>query len=167
MRFGFRLKHYIFNAFREIFVHHHGSLEFRAKIFALVLAADETAPMENFITVKEIGLHIYSGDEDRANLLLLTTKELVQKVRDNNGLNIDTLVQDILQELKIVPRYAKKIDIQSLRPILALTEDEDALAYQENILEFLEKLKDETLHTKRHQIDESEKLSKLNTTKEK
>lgn len=166
MRLGFRFKHYIFNAFREIFVHHHGSLEFRAKIFALVIAADEKAPIENFITVKDIGLHIYDGDEDRANLLLLTTKELVQKVKDNNGLNIDTLVHDIVQELKIVPRYAKKIDIKSLRPILVLTQDEDTLSYQENILEFLEKLKDETLHTKRHQIDESEKLSNLNIMKE-
>ncbi|MBN2815665.1 MAG: hypothetical protein JXQ67_03225 [Campylobacterales bacterium] len=157
MRLGFRLKHYLFNAFRELFVHHHGSLEFRAKVFALVVAADETSRLENFITIKDLGLHIYEGDEDRANLLMLTTKELVQKVRDNNGLNIDTLVADIQQELRIIPRYAKKIDIKTLRPILALTEDEDTLAYQENILEFLEKLKDETLHKKRHEIDESEK----------
>lgn len=103
-------------------------------------------------------MHIYDGDEDRANLLMLSTKELVQKVKDNNGLDIDTLVASIQKELKIVPRYAKKIDIKALRPLLSLTRDEDTLAYQENILEFLENLKEETLHSKKEQIAEQEKL---------
>lgn len=160
MRLGFRLKHYFFSAFREFFVHHHGSLEFRAKIFALIIAANEEAKVESFIVVKDLGLHIYDGDTDRANLLMISTKELVKKVRENNGLDIDTLVYHIQKELKIVPRYAKKIDIRSLRPLLAMTYDEDTLAYQENILEFLENLKDETLHSRREQIDESEKLVK-------
>jgi len=162
MRLGFRLKHHFFSAFREFFVHHHGSLEFRAKIFALIIAANEKAKVESFITVKDLGLHIYDGDTDRANLLMLSTKELVQKVRENNGLDVDTLVQHIQKELKIVPRYAKKIDIKAIRPLLALTYDEDTLSYQENILEFLGKLKDETLNTKRDQINESEKLAKKN-----
>lgn len=162
MRLGFRLKHYLFNAFRELFVHHHGSLEFRAKIFALIIAADEKSKVENFIIVKDLGLHIYDGDEDRANLLLLTTKELVQKVRENNGLNVDTLVTSIQQELRIVPRYAKKIDTKALRPLLALTQNEDTLSYQENILEFLDKLKNDTLYTKKYEIDESEKLASQN-----
>jgi len=165
MGLGFRLKYYFFNAFREFFVHHHGSLEFRAKIFALIITADEKAKVENFTIIKDLGLHIYDGDEDRANLLLLTTKELVQKVRENNGHNIDSLVSSIQQELKIIPRYAKKIDVKALRPLLALTEDEDTLIYQENILEFLDKLKDETLHTKRAEIDESEKLAKQSKEK--
>ncbi len=145
MRLGFRLKHHFFSAFRELFVHHHGSLEFRAKIFALVIAANDKAKVENYIIVKDIGMHIYDGDVDRSNLLMLSTKEMVQKVRDKNGLDLDTLVLHIIKELKIVPRYAKKIDIKSLTPLLALTHDEDTLAYQKNILEFLQALKDEIL----------------------
>ncbi len=145
MRLGFRLKHFLFSAFRELFVHHHGSLEFRAKIFALVIGANEQARVENYIIVKDIGMHIYDGDEDRANLLMISTKEMVQKIKDNNGLNLDKLVVNIIKELRIVPRYAKKIDIKSLKPLLSLTHDEDTLAYQNNILEFLEKLKEETL----------------------
>ena len=43
MRLAFKIKHHFFSAFREVFVHHHGSLEFRAKIFALVIAANEKA----------------------------------------------------------------------------------------------------------------------------
>jgi len=146
MRLGFRLKHHFFSAFREFFVHHHGSLEFRAKIFALIIAANEKAKVENFIIVKDIGMHIYDSDVDRSNLLMLSTKEKVQKVRDDNGLDIDLLVSSIQKELKIVPRYAKKIDIKALKPLLLLTHDEDTHSYQENILEFLETLKDETLN---------------------
>ena len=148
MRLGFRLKHHFFSAFRELFVHHHGSLEFRAKIFALVIAANENAKVESYIIVKDIALNIYNGDTDRANLLMLSTKEMVQKVKDNNGLNLDTLVEHIQKELKIVPRYAKKIDIKALKPILLLAHDPDTISYQENILSFLQNLKDETLKSK-------------------
>ena len=148
MRLSFRIKHYFFSAFRELFVHHHGSLEFRAKIFALVIAANEKAKVENFIVVKDIAMNIYNGDTDRANLLMISTKELVQKVRDDNGLNIDNLISTILQELKIVPRYAKKIDLKALKPLTLLTHDEDTLSYQNNILEFLQTTKDEILNKK-------------------
>ena len=148
MRLTFRLKHYFFSAFRELFVHHHGSLEFRAKIFALIIAANDNAKVENYVIVKSIGMDIYKGDEDRANLLMMTTKEMVQKVKENNGLDLDTLVANILKELKIVPRYAKKIDTKALEPLLALSYDEDTSSYQENILEFLQTLKDEILQKK-------------------
>ena len=145
MKLGFRIKHYFYNAFRELFVHHHGSLAFRAKIYALIIAANEHASVDNFIIVKKHGLEIYKNDKDRANLLLLSTKEMVQKIKDDNGLGIDALIQSIQQDLKAAPRYAKKIDIESLHEFLTLTHDEDSFAYQKNILEFLQKLKDETL----------------------
>ncbi len=148
MRLSFRIKHHFFSAFREFFVHHHGSLEFRAKIFALVIAVNEKAKVENFIVVKDIAMNIYNGDTDRANLLMISTKELVQKVRDDNGLNIDNLISSILQELKIVPRYAKKIDIKALKPLILLTHDEDTISYQNNILEFLQTTKDDILNKK-------------------
>jgi hypothetical protein len=127
-------------------VHHHGSLEFRAKIFALVIAANENAKVENFIVVKDIGLNIYNGNSDRSNLLMISTKELVQKVRDNNDLDIDQLVVSIQKELKIVPRYAKKIDIKALKPLTLLSHDEDTISYQNSILEFLQTTKDDILN---------------------
>lgn len=151
-------KHKFISAFREIFVHHHGSLEFRAKIFALIIASFENELNENkelYKIVNEYGKELYS-DRHRADLLTITTKELVKKVYDNNGLDIDTLIANIQKEIKIVPRYAKKIDIDALKPMLALTHDEELLSYQENILEFLQNLKDETLHAKQEQIQRSE-----------
>lgn len=162
MRVGFKLKHYIFNAFRELFVHHHGSLEFRAKILALIIGVDEDFAEENFTIIKNIGLDIYNGDEDRANLLLLTTQELLKKLRQSGGLTTDLLIADIVHELKVVPRYAKKIETSPLAPILLCTQDEETLAYQENIIEFLEKLKNETLQTKQREIDEYEKSKQIN-----
>jgi len=151
-------KHKFFSAFREIFVHHHGSLEFRAKIFALMIASFENKIDENkelFKIVKEYGLNLYK-DEHRAHLLTITTKELVKKVYDNNGLDIDTLIANIQKELKIVPRYAKKIDVDALKPILSYTQDNELLSYQENILEFLQTLRNETLKTRQEQIEKSE-----------
>lgn len=156
MRFSFKLKHHFFSAFREFFVHHHGSLEFRAKIFALLIVSNEEVDDDSYQVVKNIGMDIYNNDEDRANLLMLSTKELVKKVQDNNGLDIDTLVSHIQKELKIIPRYAKKIDIDSLLPIINLTRDSDTISYQENILEFLKNLKEETLHNKKTQIAKDE-----------
>jgi hypothetical protein len=156
MRLSFKLKHHFFSAFREFFVHHHGSLEFRAKIFALIIVSNEEINEDNYLIVKKIGMDIYKNDDDRANLLMLSTKELVKKVQDNNGLDIDTLISHIQKELKIIPRYAKKIDIKSLQPIIDQTRDRDTISYQENILEFLKTLKEETLHNKKSQIAKDE-----------
>jgi len=153
MSFFFKLKHHFFSAFRELFVHHHGSLNFRAKIFALVISADENATEENYKIVKQIALNLYHNDEERATLLMLMTKELVNKVRKENGLYLETLITHIQKELKIVPRYAKKIDLERLKPLLSLPNDPDTILYQEKILLFLEKLKKETLEKEQIVLD--------------
>ena len=147
-KIGFRLKHRFFNAFREIFVHHYNSLDFRAKVLALMITANEHPKVENFILVKQIAREIYKKDEDRANLLMLTTKELVDRILTKHTLSSDKLVESIVNNVKLVPRYAKKIDIEALSRFLDLSEDEDTLAYQKNILEFLQNLKNETLGDK-------------------
>lgn len=155
MRLSFRIKHHFFNAFREFFVHHHGSLEFRAKVFSLMIAVNNSSTKESYILVRDIGLRIYH-DSERADLLMLTTKEKVKQLNDERTTDIDTLVNSILHDLKIVPRYAKKINLAELRELLPLTFDENILCYQENILEFLEKLKNETIQSKEEQINKDE-----------
>ena len=155
MKFGFKFKYRFFNAFRELFVHHHGSLEFRAKIFALIIATNKEIDIKNYSIIQEIGIRIYKNDEDRTNLLVLTTKEHVKKILQND--DIDILISSIQKELKIVPRYAKKINIELLKPLLDLTQDKDTLSYQENILEFLQTLKNETLQSNKLQIEKDEK----------
>jgi len=162
MTLSFRIKQFFYNAFRELFVYHHNSLEFRAKIFALVISADENPRVENYIIVKNAGLKIYNNNEDRANLLMLHTKELVKKIKANNGLQSDRLINNIQKELRIVPRYAKKIDTSDLQPLLLLPFDEDTVAYQKNIIEFLESIKEDILHENKEQIaKDEEKLKQL------
>jgi len=165
MRLSFRLKHHFFSAFREFFVHHHGSLDFRAKIFALLIAANEDSTLDSYAIIKNLGLDIYEQNEERANLLMLTTKEKVDKVKENNGLDIDILIASIQRDLKIVPRYAKKINLDDLEKLLPLTYDIDTLSYQENILEFLDNLKAETLKDKKYQIAKDEQILKLKDKK--
>ncbi|TKI69699.1 hypothetical protein FCU45_06475 [Sulfurimonas crateris] len=156
MQLASKIKHYLFNAFRELFVYNHSSLEFRAKLFALLLSANENIKADDFLIIKKIGMNIYKNDDERANLLMLNTKELVNKVKENNGLDIDTLVSSIQKELKLMPRYAKKIDIDSLRELLLLSHDRDTISYQENMIEFLQKTKEDTLHERKSQIAKDE-----------
>ncbi|MFA5233357.1 MAG: hypothetical protein WC390_03080 [Sulfurimonas sp.] len=153
---NFKIKSHFFSAFRELFVHHHGSLEFRAKIFALVISANDEIKAENYDIVKKIGIEIYKNDEDRANLLMLSTKELVKKIKENNEFTIDTLIASIQKELRMVPRYAKKIEVEPLRELIYLSHDNDTISYQANILEFLKAIKEETLHEKKSQIAKDE-----------
>lgn len=142
MAIRFSLKHFFYNAFRELFLYHHSSLEFRAKLFAAVIAADDEANECEFDLVKEAGMTIYK-DEDRSNTLVLTTREMVEKVLENNGLDIDALVEDIIFDLKTVPRYALKIELEQLQPLLGCQSNPDITLYQKNILRLLGALREE------------------------
>ncbi|HFU76876.1 MAG TPA: hypothetical protein ENK68_00025, partial [Epsilonproteobacteria bacterium] len=122
MALSYKIKHYFYNAFRELFIYHHNSLEFRAKVFALIIASNDEdhtidCAMEHVLAA---GLLIYKN-QDRANTLALTTKEYCNKVYDRNGLNIDDLIEDITKELRQIPRYINKIDIDHLKPIIECT----------------------------------------------
>jgi len=142
IKFFFKLKHYLYTGLREVLVYHHNSLEFRAKIFALIIGANENPQNCEYEIVHEAGMAIYK-DEDRVNMLLLTTKEYVDKVHQKNGLNIDDLLEDIQKELHQLPRYASKIDIEALKPLVECSIDEDTSSYQLRMLEFLHTLKEE------------------------
>ncbi len=155
MRLGLELKHYFYNAFRELFVHHHGSLEFRARIFALLLSSYDTIYDEYYDKLREITLKIYENDEDRANLLVLLTSEFVQKIK-NATISQDELIATINKEIRVAPRFAKKIDIEPLKTLAFLSHDRDTNDYQNRILEFLESLKDEMLHTNKDKIEKDE-----------
>lgn len=142
MAIRFSFKHYLFNAFRELFLYHHNSLEFRAKLFAAVISADDKASECEFDQVEAAGMQIYN-DEDRSNTLVLTTREMVEKVLKNNGLDIDALIEDIIRDLKTVPRYALKIDLAQLKPLLECQDNPDITAYQKSILRLFGELRSE------------------------
>jgi len=142
MKFFFNIKHYLYSGLREVLVYHHNSLEFRAKVFALVIAVNEHPSECEYSLVYEAGMSIYK-DEERVNLLILNTKEYVKKVHAKNGLNIDDLVEDVVKEIRQIPRYADKIDTNLLRPIMECSIEEDTSTYQIRMIDFLDRLKKE------------------------
>ena len=143
MRPYFKIKHYVLSAFREIFIYHHNSLLFRAKLFALLIAVDSEEHVDYYINLRSAAAKIYDN-EDRIDLLIMSTKEMVKKIKKSSDLNVDKLIESIVKELKDIPRYAKKIDTKILSSLLQVTDDEETRVYQERIVEFLEKLKTET-----------------------
>lgn len=144
MKFFFNIKHYLYTGLREVLVYHHSSLEFRAKTFALIISANRYPTQCEYALVHEAGMQIYK-DKDRANMLLLTTREYVNKVHKKNGLYIDDLVEDIRSEVRQVPRFVSKIDISLLEPLIECGVDEDTSTYQIRMLEFLASLKEERI----------------------
>jgi len=142
MKIFFNLKHYLYSGLREVLVYHHNSLEFRAKLFALIIAANDHPSECEYTLVYEAGMNIYK-DEERVKILLLNTKEYVKKVSNKNGLNIDGLVEDIVKEVRQIPRYASKIDTTILMPIAECSIDEDTSTYQIRMIAFLQRLKEE------------------------
>lgn len=142
MGFGQKMKNHFINAFREVFLYHHSSLEFRAKLFASVIAANANAGECEFETVRSAGVIIYN-DETRSASLELTAKEYVEKVIEENGLNNDMLIEEIMRDLKDIPRYAKKIDTSLLETLIDCHDDEDTALYQRRIIELFERLRNE------------------------
>jgi hypothetical protein len=136
-----KIKYYLFNAFREVFMYHHSSLEFRAKLFASVISANPNAGDCEFTLVKENARQIYN-DASRSAALELTVREIVTKVVENNGLNNDDLIEDIMRDIKDMPRYTKKIDIAMLRPYLECHHNEEISIYQMRIIELFERQHD-------------------------
>lgn len=142
MKLLFNLKHYLYTGLREVLVYHHSSLEFRAKVFAVIIAANHHPAACDYDLVFDAGMQIYK-DMDRANMLVLTTREYVQKVHKKNDLSIDDLIEDIRKEIRQIPRYAHKISPEQLLPLCECTVDEDTSTYQIRIIEFLERMKSE------------------------
>jgi len=130
------IRNYFFSAFREIFVYHHTSLEFRAKLYALMIASTNEPFRHYFQTLEDIAKDIY-GESDRAGALVLTVKEYVNAVHTKKTFSDQKLLYEIIQELRIVPRYALKIEPNHLRQLQECTEDNDSRIYQERLIEFL------------------------------
>lgn len=131
--------------FREFLVYHHGSVEYRAKIFTLMISANGKMCECEKQKLKEIAFSIYNKDTDRAELLLDTVHEYHDKIITENGLNFEHLIQLVMKETREVKRFAQKIDISLLRQLMECTdeESEEEMIFQERVLEFLEDLKNE------------------------
>jgi hypothetical protein len=133
------IKAWFLSFFREIFVYHNSSLEFRAKLIASIVGANKSIDACEQDLLIDVAKQIYPNDEARVDVLLNTTKEYVEKIVENNGLDMNELILSINQDLKDNKRFHQKIDIQQLKRFLACAKnDEETYITQIRIIEFLE-----------------------------
>jgi uncharacterized tellurite resistance protein B-like protein len=135
----------IMRMFREFLVHHHSSLEYRAKILTLMISSDGEMDECEKQKLKEIAFEIYKDDPDRAEVLIDTVTEFHNKIVNDNGLDYEHLILQVARETREVRRFADKIDIDLLKRLHECIddEDEDERIFQERIIEFLQHLKEE------------------------
>ncbi len=141
-----RVRNHFFSAFRELFVYHHTSLEFRAKTYALMIAGAEE-PVHHYLeTLETIAREIYA-ETDRAGALVMTVKEYVDSAYAKKKGHEQMLLNEIIQELRLMPRYALKIEPAHLRKLQECTQGSDSKIYQERIIDFLsqKRLEHETI----------------------
>ena len=140
------IKNYFFSAFREIFVYHHSSLEFRAKIYALVIASGNEPIHRYQETLQEIASRIYN-DPDRSDALVMTVKEYLNSVQNKKHHGEESLLIEVIRELRQVPRFALKIEPNHLLSLQEHTHDRDSKIYQSRLIDFLgqKRLEYETL----------------------
>lgn len=129
------------HTFREFFIYHHNSLEFRAKIYTLIIMANSKNGECEFNKLDSIVEEIYPNSLRRQNALILTVKEYIEKIHEPNGLGVDELILDIQKSLRREKRYSKKINLEHLKLISECTDESDSIIYQKRIIDFLERLK--------------------------
>ena len=129
--------------FREFLVYHHGSLEFRAKILTLMVAVDGKLSECEEKKLREIACQIYEEDKERAELLVDTVKEYLNKIVTKNGLDFEDLVQLVEKETKEVKRFSSKINVELFESFQECLENEEDKLFQQRVLEFLARLKEE------------------------
>lgn len=129
--------------FREFLVYHSSSLEFRAKLITLMIASDNEINECEEKALREAADKIYSGDDERAELLVDTVKEYYEKIKTDNGLNFNHLIILVQREIRENRRFSKKIDIEILKSFSTCLKEEDDKIFNQHIIEFLEELKEE------------------------
>ena len=130
-----KIKLRFLSAFRDFFVYHHKSLEFRAKIFAAMISAKFDPDEDDFYVLNDIVSEIYENDQTRKDFLIQTVREYVARVKRNDRITLDTLLLSIDKDMKDHKRYAKKIDFSHLRRFMSGCEEE--ILVQQRVYEFL------------------------------
>jgi uncharacterized tellurite resistance protein B-like protein len=134
-----RVKSKFLSFFRDIFVYHNSSLEFRAKLLAAMIGANKQIDECEDKILEKVAKEIYPDNEVRVEVLIRAVNEYVNKIIDNNGLELNELIKAINSELKNEKRFHKKIDINILGRFLECSEnDEEIQLIQIRILEFLQ-----------------------------
>ncbi len=139
MKFSEYIKIKFLSFFRDIFVYHTSSLEFRAKVIASVIAIKYGINECEERILEDLAYKTYKNDKARAKLLIQVTKEYVTKIIDKNELDINSLIRNIDNTLKSTKRLVYKINIKELKRFLECSEDSEEIhTIQKRIIEFLQ-----------------------------
>jgi len=134
-----KIKGWFLSFFREVFVYHNSSLEFRAKLLAAMIGANQDMDECELKILAMIAKEIYPNDEARVDVLIRTTKEYVKKIIEKNGLELNELMKNIDRELQVEERFCDKINLARLGQLLECSKgDEETQLTQKRILEYLE-----------------------------
>ena len=133
----------LIHTFREFTIYHHQSLEFRAKMYAVMIMANSQHGECELEKLSSIAEKVYPDSVRRQNSLILAVEEYIDKIIRPNGLGIDELIFDIEKDLKREKRFTKKINIEHLHLLSQCTKDRESQIYQKRIIEFFKKLKKE------------------------
>jgi len=128
--------------FREFLLYHNSSLEYRAKVFTLVIASNESITECEEEMLMQCACEIYANDEERCEILVDTVKEYFEKIITNNGLDFEHLVFQVEKETREVKRFSEKINIEMLRRFQICEMSEEERIYQLRVIDFLADLKE-------------------------
>jgi hypothetical protein len=136
------IKRYIISLFREAFIWHINSLEFRAKLFAAVIASTRSYNDCDKKILEELSTKIYD-DEDRASMLVQATEEVIDKIlRKECDHDLNRTILTIDREVKKQPRFKQKILIEEFKRFQDCEKfEEEGILLQQRVLEFLENIK--------------------------
>jgi len=128
--------------FREFLLYHSSSLEYRAKVFTLVVAANNEINECEIDLLKKCACEIYKKDEERCEILIDMIKEYHEKITTKNGLDFEHLIFQVEKETRDVKRFSQKINIEMLMQFQECEMTEEERLYQLRVIEFLEELKE-------------------------
>ncbi|MDR1975592.1 MAG: hypothetical protein LBQ18_01220 [Campylobacteraceae bacterium] len=133
------VKTWLLTSFRELFLYHYKSLEFRAELFALIIAPSCKSAKEcDFTTLKEVAAQIYGGDRHRQEVFLNIVKEYAAMILRNAPASYNEAVKDINRKIKANKGFALKINMNHINRFLKADISEDKQLLQRRIAEFLE-----------------------------
>jgi hypothetical protein len=132
------VKTWLLTVFRELFLYHYKSLEFRAEIFALIIAPSCKSVKEcDFETLKKTASEIYKNDLHRQGVFLNIVKEYMAIILRNAPTSYDEAVKDINHKVRTNKSFAMKINIEHINRFLRNDISEEKQILQQRIVEFL------------------------------
>ena len=121
--------------FREVFVYHHKSLDFRAEVFASVIGANPNYGKCEEALLNDVVTKIYPKQPTRIKLLQETVLEYLHNISDGNY-SAEDLALNIDRSLKENPKLILKIDVNTLHKFISCNVDDDTKLEQQRLIDF-------------------------------